>query len=790
MTSLGMLSPDGRERLSQYRQPPPATAMHRTVVGRSLKERLTRSFQWPRAHTTLMIAREPASGAPRAPRIAGMTGLALRWRPDRTVVPSPDGAEVWMFGGPGPVRLAGRGAGPLARAVAQGGSEEDILARAVELGMTRERAAEVLARWRAKGHVVEEDPSASPCHAVRLVEATAGLDDAEALARALTSIGIEVLPADAERGLVVVVVDHILAAPAARERVGEPAVVVCVRGDRALVSPVLESGVRGRCPTCLDSRLRARQAAELVAAARVGLAVPPPAPGPSAATVLACAAAIARVVAAAHPETRITAVERVAGRAELHPVVPVPGCPDCDAGGSVVRMRHLDGPLRLASERFDDGSGGGGFRTMDPEDTWDDHAHLVNDVVGLVPYVRPGPRVLRAYGSGVNAAAVDDPVAFSSRLRSGAGGKGITRSGARTGALAEALERGGLRASGAEPHRIARMADLDGAVHPNDVELFSDEQLRRAEGLAAFGLLGAPDDRGHRPVPLPFDAEAEHAWSPIVELRTGRVRWLPSSMVWFDWPGLRPGSFRGSSNGAAAGNTVEEAVLQGLLELVERDAVALWWHPMCHRPAFDLAAWGDPRIEAALAPQRELGTEVWVLDLTTDLGIPAAVAVSTGLGGTRAPMMGYGAHVDPAIAVVRALTELAQMQTYVVANGPGPVTWTGAGERIWFDTVSTDSHPWLAPHGVSAPPTPPSFGGLGEALDHVAGRIERAGLEVLWADASRPDVPLSVVRTYAPGLRHFWNRYAPGRLYDVPPLLGWRDGGYTEVDLNPLAMIL
>ena len=75
-------------------------------------------------------------------------------------------------------------------------------------------------------------------------------------------------------------------------------------------------------------------------------------------------------------------------------------------------------------------------------------------------------------------------------------------------------------------------------------------------------------------------------------------------------------------------------------------------------------------------------------------------------------------------------------------------------------------------------------------LTEIVTRVERAGMTALWADASRPDVSLSVVRTFAPGMRHFWNRYAPGRLYDVPPRLGWRDGGYTEADLNPWAMIL
>lgn len=692
-----------------------------------------------------------------------------------------------MFGGSGPTRLAGLGSGALARAIDAGGDEEAIVARAESWGLAPGRARQILAKWRASGHVVDAEAIVSSRPAVRIVDAAPGLDDAQRLAEALRASGVDV--SDEAAGPAVVVVSHALAMSAARD-VTEPYIAVCVRGPRALVSPVLAPGERGRCPECLNARLRHRMSAEVVGAQRVGLDWPPPHPSVDASAVAACAAAIAQIASADEWERDVTAFESWRASMQRYPVVPVPGCPECDPDGAVARMRHLDGPLTLARELFDEG-GGGGYRTVDPEDTWDDNAHLVNDVVGLVPFVVPGPlRELRSYSSGLNTAALDDPVAFASKLRSKAGGKGITRSGARAGALAEALERGSMRGSGREPHRRARMVDLEDAIHPNDVELFSEAQLKKAEGLAAFGMLHLPDEEGHRPVPVPFAVDAEHDWSPIADVRTGELRWLPSSLVWFDWPGMPPGSYRGTSNGAAAGNTLEEAVLQGLLELVERDSVAMWWHPMCHRPAFDLAAWDDPRIAAALAPQRALGTDVWVLDLTSDLGIPAAVAVAHGLSVTRAPILGYGAHVDPVVAVVRALTELAQMQTVFATADESIFDGAGAGEKRWFANVTVDSEPWLAPHGFVDAVSSPAFADIGEAIDHVVSRIEAAGMTVLWSDASRPDVPLSIVRTFAPGMRHFWNRYAPGRLYDVPPALGWRDAGYGEADLNPWSMIL
>ena len=110
--------------------------------------------------------------------------------------------------------------------------------------------------------------------------------------------------------------------------------------------------------------------------------------------------------------------------------------------------------------------------------------------------------------------------------------------------------------------------------------------------------------------------------------------------------------------------------------------------------------------------------------------------------------------------------------------------------QIWLGAVTGDAAPWLLPHGSGAVGAAPVHRSLGEALGDVVSGIERAGVDVWWADCTRTDIGFPVVRTYAPGLRHYWNRYAPGRLYDVPVGLGWREPGYGEADVNPLAMIL
>jgi ribosomal protein S12 methylthiotransferase accessory factor len=49
---------------------------------------------------------------------------------------------------------------------------------------------------------------------------------------------------------------------------------------------------------------------------------------------------------------------------------------------------------------------------------------------------------------------------------------------------------------------------------------------------------------------------------------------------------------------------------------------------------------------------------------------------------------------------------------------------------------------------------------------------------------------MPVVKVVVPGLRHFWARYAPGRLYDVPVEMGWLKEPLREEELNPIPIFI
>jgi ribosomal protein S12 methylthiotransferase accessory factor YcaO len=73
-------------------------------------------------------------------------------------------------------------------------------------------------------------------------------------------------------------------------------------------------------------------------------------------------------------------------------------------------------------------------------------------------------------------------------------------------------------------------------------------------------------------------------------------------------------------------------------------------------------------------------------------------------------------------------------------------------------------------------------------IDHCRSIVEAQGMEMLVLDQTRADVGMPVVKVVVPGLRHFWPRYAPGRLYEVPVKMGWLEKPLREEELNPISI--
>ena len=108
----------------------------------------------------------------------------------------------------------------------------------------------------------------------------------------------------------------------------------------------------------------------------------------------------------------------------------------------------------------------------------------------------------------------------------------------------------------------------------------------------------------------------------------------------------------------------------------------------------------------------------------------------------------------------------------------------------WWQTATLGNQPYLAPDEASASKRREDY--PDDWHDDLAVDVmtcikiaQAKGLETLVLDQSRPDTGLAVVKVVVPGLRHFWPRFAPGRLYEVPVQMGWLKEALTEEQLNP-----
>jgi ribosomal protein S12 methylthiotransferase accessory factor len=188
-----------------------------------------------------------------------------------------------------------------------------------------------------------------------------------------------------------------------------------------------------------------------------------------------------------------------------------------------------------------------------------------------------------------------------------------------------------------------------------------------------------------------------------------------------------------------------------------------------------------------------------VLDLTADLQTPVFVALSRRTD--RQPeeiLFGFGAHFDARVALLRAVTELNQMLTSVMTDSTGKRLLQQPLEDpealAWLQLATLDNQPYLipaaGPQRVLADFREIHSADLREDVLACQALVEGQGMEMLALDQTRSDIGLPVVKVMVPGLRHYWARFAPGRLYEVPVQLGWLPRALREEELNPIPLFL
>lgn len=437
----------------------------------------------------------------------------------------------------------------------------------------------------------------------------------------------------------------------------------------------------------------------------------------------------------------------------------------------------------------------GGHRTCTPQESLARLEQFVGPIAGVVPAIERVPN-----GAGMHVyvcTQISDRSALDHRTNrvlgrpDGAAGKGAGDLQARVSCLAEAIERYSCHHQGHHKLLHSRLDQLsEPAVAPQDLLLFSTTQYSKRNTINEINGMG------FNWIPEKFDPERAIDWSPAWSLTHGRKVWLPADFCYFGYSSDRSHDFcQADSNGCASGNTLEESIQQGFLELVERDACALWWYNRAMRPGVDLDSFDEPFFARMQNTFSQAKRDLAVLDITSDLAVPTVMAISWRQSDGGAIHLGLGCHLEARLAISRALAELNQGAVYEFGDKDlTSLEGFDTNHARWLREATIENQPYLRPSdGPRRVATDFTNEATRDVRDDLLISIEKLrakGLEMIVLDHTRPDIGFPVARVVVPGLRHFWARHAPGRLYDAPVSMGWLDRPKTESELNPIAFFL
>lgn len=414
-------------------------------------------------------------------------------------------------------------------------------------------------------------------------------------------------------------------------------------------------------------------------------------------------------------------------------------------------------------------------------------------IKGIIPNsLEPGDPLIHAFGALTCRTERLNFNPMAHRM----GGAAMHPEGALAATIGEAVER--YCAAYYEPEELvfATYKEVESdAVHPSKFGLFSERQ---------YAQPGFPYK--------PFTPDSPITWTWGYSLQRRQPTLVPAALTYLPF---RNNQARGethlsytTSTGLACGGTLEEAILSGISEAVERDAVTSMWLTRMRVPHVEVdeaSSLHDVYRKGFALP----GLRYYICDATTDLGLPAFFALLVGESNYgRMVNAGCQAGLSPAAAVLKSLVEAAQGRPYLRFAFQQNPDWQCAPD---FSNIRDfDDHARVytkAPQIfgaldfiTAARPANPlsriadlSTGSVRGDIEVYLSRLARHDIDVIVVDLTMPDIEtigFKVVRVITPGLQllhgdHLHPFLGCERLYRLPEAMGHRKGPIKEEELNP-----
>jgi ribosomal protein S12 methylthiotransferase accessory factor len=293
------------------------------------------------------------------------------------------------------------------------------------------------------------------------------------------------------------------------------------------------------------------------------------------------------------------------------------------------------------------------------------------------------------------------------------------------------------------------------------IERYSSELHDRRIHLAPFQEMFAHGnvlDPKDLILPEGTDTDRLIPWIEGYDITNNQPIFVPAHAVFHPLPPNYRTLFRTTTNGLASGNTMEEAVFHALSEVIERDAWSLV--EASRDTGATVENIDDPTSIEMQKKFADAQVEVRVRDITSDIGIPTMAAVADDVL-LKDPMLltiGIGTHTSARIAVMRALTEVAQSRLTQIHGAREDTTLAELRKRMGYDRAKRINAYWFRDNGHVDYGTIASYDSDDFLTDihFILDALSNKGLDrVIVVDLTREEIGIPVVRVIVPGLEVF-----------------------------------
>ena len=321
------------------------------------------------------------------------------------------------------------------------------------------------------------------------------------------------------------------------------------------------------------------------------------------------------------------------------------------------------------------------------------------------------------------------------------GGKGIAKDHARASAMMEGFERYSAERQDSDETTIATLeeiSELGEFITPESLNLPKDFKKQNLDSMKL-------------------------EWSTAKDLISNKEYLIPTNAIYHPYiHGNECESlFKSNTNGLASGNVLEEAILHGIFEVIERDAWSIFELTHKNYAQIDLDSIESDIVNETINKFESEGIKIKLMDFTADIKVPtiAASADDTVTRDAGLLTLGMGTHLDPEVAILRALTEVAQSRATQINGAREDTVRADFAREAGYERMKRinkyyfrDEEEKISLSSIENKSTT----SITKDLEIVKEELMANDIDkILYYDLTRPELDVSVVRVVIPEMELF-----------------------------------